>query len=279
MTDLAVLILTRDEERHIARCLDRIAPLRPREIVVVDSGSTDATAACVEAFRAASPGTDVRFVFHAWPGSQAAQFQWALDCVPLRSEWIFRLDADEYVLPELVDEIRARLPNADFDGVILKRRHVVGWLGDRWMRRGMYPTPILRLFRRGKGRSDLKLMDEHILVDGRVVTFDGDFVDHSLVPFDVWWRKHEAYATREALSRLAGESSSGSRSLAKKVYYLAPPYVRPLAYFLYRFLVCGAVWEGPSAWRWCWWHAFRYRARVDAELSRLRRARRKGGDK
>lgn len=41
----------------------------------------------------------------------------------------------------------------DVDGVVLKRRHVVGWLGDKWVKRGMYPTRILRLFRAGDGAS------------------------------------------------------------------------------------------------------------------------------
>ena len=68
----------------------------------------------------------------------------------------------------------------DVDGVVLKRRHIVGWLNNSWVKHGMYPTKILRLFRKGYGRSDMKIMDEHIVVQRRVVEFKHDFVDHSL---------------------------------------------------------------------------------------------------
>ena len=64
----------------------------------------------------------------------------------------------------------------------------------------MYPTKILRLFRKGYGRSDMKIMDEHIVVQRRVVEFENDFVDHSLISLEEWKEKHRNYAKREAHS-------------------------------------------------------------------------------
>lgn len=60
-----------------------------------------------------------------WPGNQANQFNWALQNLPIQTEWVFRLDADEILLPELVDEIKNKVPLLDNDitGVVLKRRH------------------------------------------------------------------------------------------------------------------------------------------------------------
>ena len=267
MTDVTVIVLVGNEERHIARCLDKLAALEARQIVVVDSGSKDRTKAIV--FEKIVQYGVIEYHNHQWPGNQAAQFQWALDNLSIESGWILRLDADEYLTDELVDEIKVRLPQIkDADGVVLKRRHVVGWLGDAWVKRGMYPTRILRLFRRGKGRSDMKLMDEHIVVDGKVVEFDHDFVDHSLISFEEWKAKHRGYAKREAMSQLSGEKSTGKQAAKKAAYYKLPRYFRAVIYWAVRFFLKGAILEGPKAWRWCWWHALWYRWLVDIEIGR-----------
>ena len=239
MVDVSVIILTKNERLHIRRCLERLVPLEPRQIFIIDCFSNDETKSIVDSFAANLatigqrlttngcrlttihyrlptnhyPLTTIHFVEHQWPGNQAAQFQWALDNLPIESKWILRLDADEYLTDELIAEIKEKIPQMEdgVDGVVLKRRHVVGWLGNRWIKRRMYPTRILRLFRRGRGRSDLKIMDEHIVVDGRVVEFDNDFVDHSLISFADWQDKHRGYAKREAQSYLSGERSAGER--------------------------------------------------------------------
>ena len=80
-------------------------------------------------------------VEHDWPGNQAAQFNWVLDNINIDTEWIFRLDADEYLTDELVEEIRTRLPKVsdDVTGIIFKRRHI---FLDRWMKGGIYPVKL-----------------------------------------------------------------------------------------------------------------------------------------
>lgn len=99
---VAVIILTKDEERHIERCVRNVLQISD-EVYVVDSESTDRTCEIAERFGAT-------VVEHPWPGNQAEQFNWALDNLPVRAEWILRLDADEYLLPELVEELREKLP-------------------------------------------------------------------------------------------------------------------------------------------------------------------------
>ena len=128
----------------------------------------------------------------------------------------------------------------------------------------MYPTRILRLFRFGRGKSDGKRMDEHIVVDGETVEFEHDFVDHSLISLMAWQAKHCEYARREAESVRLGERSTGGCAAQKAAYYRLPRYLRVFAYFGYRFLVKGAIWEGPIAWEFCCRHALWYRWRVDS---------------
>ena len=213
-----------------------------------------------------------------WLGNQAAQFQWALDNLPIESSWILRLDADEYLTDELIEETKDKLPRIedDVDGVVLKRRHIVGWLNNSWVKRGMYPTKILRLFRKGHGRSDMKVMDEHIVVERKVVEFDYDFVDHSLITFDEWREKHRNYAKREAIDavslfndsqRLANPSATDRKKIR---YYKLPRYFRAVAYFCIRYFLKRGFLDGRAGWRWHFWQGLWYRWVVDQEIGRMK---------
>ena len=266
MTNISVIILQKNEALHIKRCLEKLAPLEPRQIFVVDCFSTDGSDKT-----AAEMGAAV--VQREWPGNQAAQFQWALDNLPIESLWILRLDADEYLTDELIEEIKDKLPQIedDVDGVVLKRRNVVGWLDNYWVKRGMYPTKILRLFRKGYGRSDMKVMDEHIVVDRKVVELDYDFVDHSLITFDEWLEKHRNYAKREAQSYLSGERSTGEKAAKKDTYYKLPRYFRAVAYFCIRYFLKRGGLDGRAGWRWHFWQGLWYRWLVDREIGREKR--------
>ena len=101
--DITVIILTYNEEIHIRRCLENVTPFA-KKVFVVDSPSTDRTVEICREFE------NVEVVVHKYPGNQAEQFNWALDTLQIETEWILRLDADEYLLPELVEELKERLP-------------------------------------------------------------------------------------------------------------------------------------------------------------------------
>ena len=96
MTDIAVIILTKNEVLHIERCLHRLVPLSPRQIFVVDCYSTDGTERLVKKFSTIVSGWkgELQFVKHEWPGFHATQFNWALDNCPICARWVLRLDAD-----------------------------------------------------------------------------------------------------------------------------------------------------------------------------------------
>jgi glycosyltransferase involved in cell wall biosynthesis len=192
--DISVVILTLNEELHIRRCIDNVMPWA-RDVFVVDCFSSDKTVEIAKSLGA-------QVFQNPWEGLYARQFNWALDHLPIKTKWVLRLDADEYLYPELIDEIKAKLASLpeDVTGVAFKRRHI--FLG-RWMKRGTYPVTLIRLFRYGKARCEQRLMDEHIeLLEGRSVTFDGDFADHNLNDIGWWTAKHNGYALREAVDLL-----------------------------------------------------------------------------
>lgn len=275
---LAVVILTYNEERHIARAIASVAPIA-HEIFVIDSYSGDATVAL-----ARSLGATVlqnRFV------NQAKQFQWAMDNAPISAEWILRLDADEVIESDLADEIRVKLPAlpADVVGINLKRKHI--FMG-RWIRHGgRYPLTMLRLFRQGHGRIEDRWMDEHIVVrGGRTATFEGGFADHNLNDLTFLIDKHNKYATREAVEVLNGRyglfprdgalSAEGSsrqsatrRFVKERVYNRLPLWAGPLGYFLLRYIVQLGFLDGRPGLIYHVLQGFWYRFLVGAKVYEL----------
>jgi glycosyltransferase involved in cell wall biosynthesis len=275
--DIDLVVLTYNEEANIARCLESVRGL-VRQSFVIDSGSTDRTAEIARASGAV-------VVEHPFV-NQAQQMNWALDNLPLEAGWVIRLDADEWARPELVEELRERLPSVDDDvtGVYVKRRLM--FLG-RWIRHGgYYPTWLLRVFRRGAARSDDSEINEHIVLQwGRSVEFEHDIVDEDLKGVNAWITKHQKYAERHArfLTAMRTEELSGVRSdlfgnqverrrwITRNVYGRVPLFVRPFLYFVYCYVVRVGFLDGIPGLVFCVLHDFWYRFYVDVKIYEMRR--------
>ena len=191
MTDLSVIILVGQEKLHIRRCLERLQPLDPRQIFVVESQPSDGTHEIAVEMSAVT-------TFNKWPGLYAQQFNWALDNLPIEAMWILRMDADEYLTDETIGRLKTDLPSFPDDvsglNIELKRKFRGGEI-----RHGTAGIRQARIFRFGVGRCEDRAMDEHIVVSqGRIIDYDGAFYDDSLMPFEEWKEKHRGYAKREA---------------------------------------------------------------------------------
>ncbi|MBP9181994.1 MAG: glycosyltransferase family 2 protein [Fuscovulum sp.] len=281
---LTVVILTRDEERHIARAITSVAPLAPR-VVVVDSGSTDRTVDLARDLGATA-------LSHPWK-NYATQFNWALDQLPPDTGWVLRLDADEVVSAELATQIAELLPTLppSVDGVTIGRR--MSFLGRPIRHGGVFPIRVLRLFRHGRGRCENRWMDEHII--GPTVTRDlpGEILDDNLNSLTWWTQKHNAYASREVIDLLnlefrflPHESVAGLRSgnqagvkrwLKEVVYARMPRGFRALAYFLYRYVLRLGFLDGREGAAFHILQGFWYRYLVDMKLVEVRQHMRKHG--
>ena len=117
MLPLSIIVLTYNESIHITRCLESVASLSGRA-VVVDSFSTDST--CDLSEEAGAEVFQNPFV------NQAQQFQWAMDNCNIETEWVLRLDADETIDPELVANITRFIDSNDngHNGAIFHRKHI-----------------------------------------------------------------------------------------------------------------------------------------------------------
>ncbi len=280
MLDLTVIILTKDERLHIRRCLERLMSLEPQRILVVDCFSTDGTQEIVENFsREERVGrVEITVVEHEWPGNQADQFNWALDHCAIGTEWILRIDADEYLSPEAVMEIKETLSSASSDVSAYAIGRYAVWQG-RVMRHGTGKVLLIRIFRKGKGRSEVSLMDEHIVIsEGETRELRNPFYDDNLNELDWWTKKHLNYALRGALDLLRleyapEESDSASVNGGRKSKYLRLPlFWRSFAYFLYRYIFRGGFLEGRAGFTWNFFQGWWYRTMVDARIWEIKRA-------
>lgn len=282
--DISVIILTLNEEIHIERCIKSLLPFA-KDIFIIDSYSTDKTVEIAENLGAKVYQNP--FINHA------VQFQWGLDNCPIDTKWVMKIDADEYILPELADEIQQKLEKLDDEvsGIYIKRRV---YFKDRWIKHGSYyPTWLLRIWKQSDGRMEQRWMDEHIkLSGGKTIQFENDLVDENLNDLTWWTNKHNNYATREAVdilniiyefleydevsARFFGTQEQRKRWL-KKRYAKLPLFTRPFIYFVWRYLFKLGFLDGKQGLIWHFLQGFWYRFLVDAKIYEMQMRVKKSG--
>ena len=249
MTDISVIILTYNEEPNIAQALESVQGWA-RQIFVLDSYSTDRTLEIASRYSC----TVVQNRFEDY----SKQRNFALEQLPIAGEWAFFLDADEWIPRELREEISTLLAsNPPENGFFANRR--LFWMG-KWIRRGYYPTWILRLFRFGKARCEDRPVNEHLVVEGATGYLKNDFIHEDRKGVTDWIAKHNGYATREALElfkksstdlqmtvRFWGTQAERKRWIRYRVWNRLPPLVRPVLYYFYRFIFQGGFFDGKTA--------------------------------
>lgn len=258
MSDITVIILTKNEEKNIEASVKSAQQIADR-IIVVDSGSNDKT---IELAQKAGAET----CFHEWLG-HAAQFNWALDNCDIKTTWVFRLDADERISEALASEIIGKVSNSSADGYEMRWR--VYFMG-KWIKHGGTHKPyFLRLFRFGKGRVENKLMDEHIIVDGTVEKLEGDLIHYDYKGLDAWLNKHIWYSNLELSMYNTQRGMTGGNVIQKKkrgFYYRLPLFLRARIYYWYRYYGQLGFLDGKEGKIFIYLQAYWFRFLVDAKI-------------
>ncbi|MDR0782131.1 MAG: glycosyltransferase family 2 protein [Pseudomonadales bacterium] len=183
---LSVILITRDEEANIRACLESV--VWADEVIVVDSGSTDATVMICKEFGA-------QVYAHDWPG-YGAQKNRALDYAS--GDWVLSLDADERVTPELRKEIEVAI-RADAAPDAYRIPRLSSFCG-RFMRHsGWCPDFVTRLFKRGRARFSDSLVHERLVVDGITGELSNPFLHYTYDDLEEALRKINEYSTAGAL--------------------------------------------------------------------------------
>jgi glycosyltransferase involved in cell wall biosynthesis len=249
---VSVVIPTRNEGRHLPRCLEAIR--RFSEVYVIDSQSTDSTVEVARAFGAKV----VQFHYHGgWPKKR----QWALDSFPFENDWVLLLDADEVLTPELTDEIEEAIRNPNLNGFRVFLRINLG--------NGFWK---LSLFRRGKGHFECRLRDqdqsmsdievhEHVVVDGRVSKLQHVLPHHNVESLARYLTKHNEYSNWEARVLLQATEQPGDlppalfgnqaqrRRWLKKRFFRLPG--SPVFFFLSKYVLRLGFLDGVPGLIYC----------------------------
>ena len=257
---VTVIVPARNEARNLPACLESLRDVG--EVYVIDSQSTDVTAEIARSYGAHV----VQFHYQGgWPKKR----QWAIESLPLAYDWIFLLDADEAMTPELSDEIRCAIQDPGVDGYYVALR--MYFLG-RELRHSGASFYKLSLFRRGKGRYECRLKDqdtsmadmevhEHVVVEGRTAKLRHPLLHRNVESLSHYIRKHDEYSNWEARVWLEGENNSqalspsffGSqaqrRRWLRKNFFAIPG--SPLLFFLYKYVFRLGVLDGIPGLIYC----------------------------
>ena len=270
MNDITAIILTKNEELNIERCINSILGLADR-IVVVDSGSTDRTVEIAE-------GLGAEIYTHPFE-HYAAQFNWALDHVSVTTTWVYRIDADECVTPELKEEIREQCAahrDDDVNGFLMKFK--IFFLGRFLTHGGVYPFWNLTVFKSRYGRYENRAMGEHVVLsEGRTLELKNDCLHYDCKDLTSFIEKHNSYATREVRDyyerreRLAEQASlygvaEQTKKLRDGLYYRLPKFFRAWLYYVYRYYFRLGFLDGTPGRIYAKLQAYLYRFIVDAKI-------------
>ena len=247
-------ILTYNEEIEIAACIESIITLCD-DIIIVDSYSSDRTVEIASEY-------NVRIVQHTFE-SHGKQRTWMLREVPVEYDWVYILEADERMTPELHAECcRAIQSQDEYIGYYVAERVI---FMNRWIRHcTQYPRYQMRLFRRDKVWFDDYGHTEREVCEGETSFLQETYPHYtSGKGFSRWLEKHNRYSSDEAKETLRqlsegavrwqdlfwGRSEVEKRRALKDLSLRLP--FRPLLRFLYMYFLLGGIWDGRSGWVWC----------------------------
>lgn len=265
---ISVIIAARNEARNLPRCLESLRNVG--EIYVIDSQSTDGTPEIAQSCGA-------RVVQFHYRGGWPKKRQWAMESLPMTYDWIFLVDADEALTPELEQEVRTAIQNSNYNGYYIALR--MFFLG-RELKHCGASFYKLSLFRRGQGRFECRLKDqdqsmadmevhEHIVLDAsaggnpkqRTAALEHPLLHHNVESLSRYIQKHDEYSNWEARVWLQGEgnvkdlapaffgSQAQRRRWLRKKFFTVPG--TPALYFLYKYIFCLGFLDGIPGLIYC----------------------------
>ncbi|MDA0323390.1 MAG: glycosyltransferase family 2 protein [Verrucomicrobia bacterium] len=252
--NISILILTLNEEINLPDCLRSVD--WSDDIVVLDSFSNDATEQIAR-------DAGVRF-YQRKLDDWSSHYNWALTQIEYKNDWVFTLDADERMTPELLAEMKNRLATDYGRGIAAYQVRFKNILWGRWIKRAsLYPTWITRLYRPSCVHFEKRPVHPHPAIDGEIEKLDEHFIHCGFNKgLHHWFARHNDYSTMEMRACLS-ELRSGridwkglrsvnpgaKRCALKNLSFRLP--CRPVVKFLYYYVYRGAFLEGVPGFTYC----------------------------
>jgi glycosyltransferase involved in cell wall biosynthesis len=276
MPDFSFIILTFNEETHLPRLLQSIAGLNA-PIFILDSGSTDQTLDIAKKYAA-------MVLYHKFE-NHPKQWDFALNNFEIKTSWIIGLDADQIVTPELF-QLLQQFDNQKLDssvnGIYFNRKN---YFKGKWIRHGGYfPKYLLKMFRKGYGKSDLnENMDHRFIVEGKTIIWDkGYLIEENLKENEIsfWIAKHNRYSDLTAKEEIERQKALRKQAVEprffgtpdqrtawlKRLWWKMPLFVRPFVYFVYRYFFQLGILDGKEGFIFHFLQGFWFRLVVDIKI-------------
>jgi glycosyltransferase involved in cell wall biosynthesis len=272
MSKVVVIILTFNSENILDRTI-RAAANISSDIVIVDSGSTDETVKIAEALKCQ--------IFARPFKNYGEQRNWAIREIGAKFDWQLHLDADEVLDDLAIHEIVAALKDpGPFFGFLLKRRT---YFMNTALHRGGTSSWHLRLFRSGTTLCEDRKYDQHFICTGRTRRLRGLLHDVNVGNLSEWVTRHNRWSDAEVEElhrgkkdhanqlrpRLSGDPRE-RRRYYKGIYYRAPLILRPIGFFLYRYVIQLGFLDGRAGFLYAFFQALWFRMLIDAKLQERR---------
>ncbi|MEH1998103.1 MAG: glycosyltransferase family 2 protein [Nostoc sp.] len=253
----SIYILTYNEELDIAACIE--SAMLSDDIIVVDSCSSDRTMEIASRY-------PIRVVQHAFE-SHGRQRTWMLDSIPPKHKWVYILEADERMTPELFAECEKASQNPGYIGYYVAERVM---FMNRWIRYStQYPRYQMRLFCHGKVWFTDYGHTEREVCEGATSFLKETYPHYTCSKgLSRWIEKHNRYSTDEAQETLYqldqgkvswqdlffGKSEIEKRRALKDLSLRLP--ARPFLRFIYMYFILGGCLDGRAGLAWCTLQAF-----------------------
>jgi len=224
MDRLSVVIITKNEEKRIEQCLESIKWVD--EIIIVDDYSQDNTVGICRKY--------TEKIYFRKLDSFSVQKQFGVNLAT--GEWVLILDSDEILSPGLQEEIKDILKKgSSYDGFFIWRKTF--YLG-KWIKHSGWYVPIVRLFRRTKGKLDSRFVHEKILVDGKIGYLTEPILHYSYQSIDQHIKKLNIFTTYDAKEVLKRKINI---TFGNAFWYLL---IKPFLMFVKKFIILRGFMDG-----------------------------------
>ena len=274
---ISAVILSYNEEANIEDCIRSLVDW-VETIFIVDSYSTDKTLDIARNYEAN--------IYQNEFENYSMQRNWALQNLPIETEWILNLDSDHRVSNELRNELFELFSNRideNINGFLISRKII--FMG-RWIKHGTsYPVYQANLFRKGYGLCENRLYDQHFIIKGKVEYLNGSMMDVNADSVANFTEKHNRWATLEAIEILSDQLTNNAnriqpnplghaieqRRFLKISYYRLPLLVRPFLYFVYRYFFRLGFLDGKEGLIFHFLQGLWFRFLVDSKMYEIKR--------
>lgn len=256
---ISIFIQTLNEEQNLPGLLESVS--WADDIVVLDSLSTDRT-------REISEAAGARWFERAYDGRGNHQ-NWAMEHIDFKHRWVFYLDADERMTPELRAEIEKIASDWESGTRSVENNDPVAYYGGRkniyrgkWIRHAMPPGNIMRFFQPPKIRF-ARDANPVSIVDGKIGYLNEHFIHYNFSKgIREWIERHNRYSTYEAnetmkalannpvkLANLFSSDRNTRRLELKNISFRMP--CRPMLKFVYMYVIGRGFLDGRAGWTYC----------------------------